>query len=89
MNLNDQVITKNRSGLCTLIIREVTLADAGDYSCKATNDEGEDEISTKVTVKGQLFNTEVKVLLKIQKSKKNNLTFIQFFSVMFEVKKKQ
>ena len=50
---NDNIVTKNRSGMCSLIIREVTLGDTGDYSCKAVNEDGEDEISAKVTVKGK------------------------------------
>ena len=27
---NDTIVTKNRSGMCSLIIREVTLGDTGD-----------------------------------------------------------
>lgn len=45
---------KNRAGMCSLTISDVTSSDSGEYSCKARNEEGETEIRTSVKVEGMI-----------------------------------
>ena len=48
----DYVITFN-NGECVLRFEEVFLEDETEYSCKATNDLGEDTTKAKLTVTGE------------------------------------
>ena len=48
MKFKENIKTKYRAGMCSLIISEVTMDDNGDYVCKATNDA--DQVTTEATV---------------------------------------
>ena len=48
MKFKENIKTKYRAGMCSLIIPEVTMDDNGDYVCKATNDA--DQVTTEATV---------------------------------------
>lgn len=51
----DYVITFN-NGECVLRFEEVFLEDKAEYSCKATNDLGEDITKAKLTVTGKFLH---------------------------------
>ncbi|XP_052799439.1 myosin light chain kinase, smooth muscle-like [Mya arenaria] len=50
VKLIDTITTKNRAGLCSLSVIEVTGVDAGEYKCIAINDGGRAEVSARVNV---------------------------------------
>lgn len=52
----DYVITYN-NGECMLRFEEVFMEDSAGYRCRARNDLGEDETSTRMEVTGQLVAT--------------------------------
>lgn len=41
-----------KDGVCSLQVRDVSLSDAGSYTCEVLNESGCESCSTKVTVKG-------------------------------------
>lgn len=65
----DYVITFN-NGECVLRFEEVFLEDEADYSCRATNDLGEDSCKAHLTVSGESRSCFMHVLAQYQRHKR-------------------